>query len=360
MPSALPCERTAEEDLAALRLYARTYRGKDWRLRVQHATTASRYLERLFLNYRHLFEKPRWLLQARLRGIADFLHDLYGSTAEPFRYIDELRDYEKFGACPYCGLPKNITLDHYLPRKKKAFPHLSFLSLNLVPACSDCQGSKGSFYPEKPSSPLKARRSMQRLQRCNKKKDRIEQARRAEAPPAPSLRRFKATPLRPDKVVGVKETRRIVHPYLDEFLRKGAFDIALAWSGGLPEIDRILWKRHLTDAQRALVVFHTGKLKVKDRSRGILRRKHQAFSKALAGKGLSHAAVVSELKFRLTTVQEETRMANSIEAKYLEAVLRDPAAIDRLVAASAAPKPPPLNHVSTATRKAVPHRRGRP
>lgn len=358
MPSSLPCKRTAEEDLDALRLYASTYRGKDWRLRVQHATTASERLGQIFLNYQHLFEKPRWLLQARLRGIADFLHDLYDSTAAPFRYIDELRDYEMFGACPYCGLPKNITLDHYLPRSRKAFPHLSFLSLNLVPACSDCQGSKGSFYPDKPASPLKAHRVMQRLQRCNEEKDRIHKSRRAKAPPAPSPRGFKATLRRPDRIARVHETRRIAHPYLDEFLKKAAFDIALAWSDGLPEIDRIMWRRHLTDAQRALVAFHMGKLKVKDRSRSILRRKHRAFSKALVGRGLSHAAVVSELEFRLTTVQEETRLANSIEAKYLEAVLRDPGAIDRLVASSAAPKPQPLDRISTATRKTVPHRRG--
>lgn len=359
MPSAIRCDRTPEEDLDALRLYASTFRGKDWRSRVQQAAIASIHLERLFLNYRHLFEKPRWLLPAKLRSISGFLHDLYKSKAAPFRYIDELRDYERFPACPYCGLPKNITVDHYLPRKHQAFPHLSFLSLNLVPACSDCQGAKGSFYPDKPASPVKASRRKWRLQRCENEKTRIEKARRANAPPAPSLRGFDATPLRPDKVIGVQETRRIVHPYLDEFLNKGVFDVALAWSGGKPEIERILWKRHLTDAQRALVAFHMGKLKVKDRARGILRSKYRAFVKALAGKGLSHTEVVERLRFRLDTVPEETRLANSIEAKYLEALLRDPAAIDLLVAASAVPKLQQLSHVSTAARKAVPHHRRR-
>lgn len=353
MPSAIPCERTVEEDLDALRLYAKTYRGKDWRSRVQQAETASTHLERLFPNYRHLFKKPRWLLQARLQGIAGFLHDLYESKTAPFRYIAELRDYERFPACPYCGLPKNITVDHYLPRRHRDFPHLSFLSLNLVPSCSDCQGAKGSFYPAKPASPVKGSRSMLLLQRCKNEKARIEKARRAKAPPAPSLRGFKATELRSDNVVGVQETRRIIHPYLDEFLNKGIFDVALAWSGGKPEIGRILWKRHLTDAQRALVVFHMGKLKVKDRSRGFLRNKYRALMKAVAGKGLSHAEVVERLKFRLDTVPEDTRLANSMEAKYLEALLRDPAAISQLVAASAVPKLKSLNHISTAARKAA-------
>lgn len=360
MPSALLCERTAEQDLDALRKYASTYRGKDWEARAQHATTASKHLERLFLNYARLFEKPRWLLQTRLRGIASFLHDLYDSKAEPFRYIAELRDYERYGACPYCGLPKNITVDHYLPRKHKAFPHLSFLSLNLVPACSDCQGSKGSFYPYRPATPAKAGRSMGRLRLCEMEKANIKKARRAKAPPAPTLRVFEATPLRPNKAVGVLETRRIIHPYLDEFLHDCVFDVDLVWSGGRPEIGRFLWKRHLTDAQRALVLFHVGKMMVKDRSRGILRRLHKAFEKTLAGKSLNREEVVERLKFKLDTVHEETGLANSIEAKYLEALLRDQAAINRLVAASAAPKSQPLTHVSTAARRAVPHRRGRP
>lgn len=360
MPSALLCERTAEQDLDALRQYASTYKGKDWEARVQHATTASKHLERIFLSYAHLFEKPRWLLQARLHGIASFLHDLYDSKAEPFRYIAELRDYERLGACPYCGLSKNITVDHYLPRKHKAFPHLSFLSLNLVPACSDCQGSKGSFYPLKRGTPAKARRSLVRLGLYEKEKAGIKKARRAKAPSPPALRVFQATPLRPNKAVRVLETRRIIHPYLDEFLHDGVFDVSLAWSGGRPEIGRFLWKRHLTDAQRALVLFHVGKMKVKDRSRGIVRRLHKAFEKAIAGKSLNRNEVLDRLKFKLDTVNEETGLANSIEAKYLEALLGDPAAINRLVAASSVPKPQPLTHVSTAARRALPHRRGRP
>lgn len=356
MPSALLCERTAEQDLNALRQYASTYRGKDWGSRVQHATIASEHLERLFLSYTRFFEKPRWLLQARLHGISRFLHDLYDSNAEPFRYISELRDYERFGACPYCGLPKNITVDHYLPRKRTAFPHLSFLSLNLVPACSDCQGTKGSFFPYKPATPAKARNTLRRLLICEKENARIKKARRSNAPPAPTLRVFKATPMRPNKAVGVLETRRIIHPYLDDFLHHGVFDVGLAWSGDRPEIGGFLWKRHLTVAQRALVLFHVGKMKVKDRSRGIVRRMYKALEKALAGKNLNREEVVDQLKFKLNTVQEETGLANSIEAKYLEALLGDATAINRLVAASAASKPQKLMHVSTASRRAAPRR----
>lgn len=358
MPSALLCKRTAEQDLDALRQYARTYRGKDWKVRVLHATIASKHLERFFLNYARLFEKPRWLLQARLRNrdIASFLHNLYDSGSEPFRYIAELRDYERFGACPYCGLRKNITVDHYLPRNHKAFPHLSFLSLNLIPACSDCQGSKGSYFPYKLTTPAKARRSIERLRLCEKEKAQIHRSRRAKAPPASTLRVFKVT----SSPIDVLETRRIIHPYLDDFLHDSVFDVGLAWHGGRPEIGGFLWKPHLTVAQRALVLIHLGKMKVKDRSRGIVRRLHMAFEKALIGKSMSREEVIKQLKFQLDTLKEQTGLSNSIEVKYLEALLRDPAAIDRLVTVSAVPKPQPLTRVSTAARGAVPHRRGRP
>lgn len=44
--------------------------------------------------------------------------------------------------CPYCGIGRVSTLDHFLP--KASFPKYSVLSLNLVPACRDCNmGYKG-------------------------------------------------------------------------------------------------------------------------------------------------------------------------------------------------------------------------
>lgn len=216
---------------------------------------------------------------------------------------------------------------------------------------------KGSFYPLKRGTPEKARRSLVRLGLCEKEQAGIKKARRVKAPPPHALRVFQANSLRPNKVARVLETRRIIHPYLDEFLQDGVFDVGLAWSGGRPEIGRFIWKRHLTNAQRALMLFHVGKMKVKDQSRGIVRRLHKAFEKAIAGKTLSRNEVVDRLKFKLDTAIEETGLANSIEAKYLEAMLADPAAINRLVAASSVPKPQPLTHVSTAARRAMPHRR---
>ncbi|WP_062365464.1 HNH endonuclease [Variovorax paradoxus] len=361
MPSALKCKRTVEDDLHALGIYARTYNGRDKRARVGSARRAYRNLIEPFLNYVEFFQTPRRLFVSKLRGFTDFLHDLYDSKAGPFNYIKDLRDYGRFGACPYCGLPKNITVDHYLPRTPKAFPHLSFLSLNLVPACSDCQGSKSNFYPGKLTrvTPAKASRTKSRLQLCSKEEARVKEARRSNAPPAPSLRIPGSTPLRPAKAGSVLETRRLIHPYLDGFLRRSVFDVNLDWLRDRPEIRSFSWRPQLTSAQRALVAFHLRKLKVKDRSGGIIKRRYKALAKAIAGKNLDHDQVVDKLQFRLRTVQEEAGIANSIEAKYLEAMLRDPVNVDRLVAESVVPKPVALIIESTAVPGAVRSRRRR-
>jgi len=45
--------------------------------------------------------------------------------------------------CPYCGVGRVSTLDHYLPKAK--FPRLSIVVENLIPACKDCNmGTKGT------------------------------------------------------------------------------------------------------------------------------------------------------------------------------------------------------------------------
>lgn len=361
MPSAINCSRSAEEDLVAISLYARTYRGKEWNARVQSASRAYKELKKHFLKYQELFETPRRLFPAKLRSLASFLYDLYDSDAKPFRYIAELRDYEKFGACPYCGLPKNITVDHYLPRKLRAFPHLSTLSLNLVPACSDCQGSKLSFYSEKPphATPAKACRNMQSLQYHRNKTSRITKARRSKAPPAVSPRLPGPTPRHPGKANRIRQSRRFIHPYLDRFLSRCAFDLALTWSGEYPEIESFLWKPYLTSAQRALVAFHVRKMKVKERASGIIRRRYSAFARTVTGQNLTQDIIINRLQFKLDIVQQESGLANSIEARYFDALLRDHRAISHLVAKSADPKQEQLVLESTASSNAMKNRQRR-
>lgn len=362
MPSAIPSKRSALADLAALSEYSRTYDKKGWQAKVKNAASACKHLKRPFLNYGRLFQRPQQLRCAELRPLSSFLHDLYSSTFGPFKYIAALRDPETVGACPYCGLSKNITVDHYLPRNPGAFPHFSFLSLNLVPSCSDCQGSKGSFYPQPPAcerTPTKGRRNRLLLKRRAGENADVKKKRHCSASPPPSVRCHRGpTPLQTEPRPLPHETRRIIHPYFDKFLRRRVFDVDLEWIGGLPQIGRFVWKPHLTSAQRALVAFHLQKLNVKDRARGIVRRRYRAFAKVIMGRKLTQAQIETHLEIRLSTLEEDTGIANSIEARCLEALLRDPAAIANLVATSSMPKPSPLILTSTAMSR-VEHQRRR-
>lgn len=48
--------------------------------------------------------------------------------------------------CPYCGLDKPRTIDHYLP--KDDFPEFSIYPLNLIPCCSYCNQKKSTTWKE--------------------------------------------------------------------------------------------------------------------------------------------------------------------------------------------------------------------
>lgn len=63
------------------------------------------------------------------------------------RIYDKLMGGAPGERCPYCGIGRVSTLDHYLPKAK--FPRLSVLVTNLVPACRDCNmGGKGTAVAE--------------------------------------------------------------------------------------------------------------------------------------------------------------------------------------------------------------------
>lgn len=46
-----------------------------------------------------------------------------------------------FSKCPYCGITRPSSHDHYLPAEM--FPEFSVHALNLIPCCADCNSSKG-------------------------------------------------------------------------------------------------------------------------------------------------------------------------------------------------------------------------
>lgn len=76
------------------------------------------------------------------------LQDLYKRTMSNKRgrgrgVYDILLHSAPRGLCPSCLQRPAKSLDHYLP--KEAFPLLSVLPINLVPACSDCNKEKGTY-----------------------------------------------------------------------------------------------------------------------------------------------------------------------------------------------------------------------
>ncbi|MDI3236475.1 hypothetical protein QK289_15795 [Exiguobacterium antarcticum] len=58
--------------------------------------------------------------------------------------IIENQSLEHREYCPYCGLDKPRTIDHYLP--KAIFPEFSIFPLNLIPCCNYCNQKKGEVW----------------------------------------------------------------------------------------------------------------------------------------------------------------------------------------------------------------------
>jgi hypothetical protein len=59
------------------------------------------------------------------------------------KIIDAQSEFYKFH-CPYCGLYHISTFDHYLPKDK--FSEFSFLPINLLPCCSQCNTKKNDIW----------------------------------------------------------------------------------------------------------------------------------------------------------------------------------------------------------------------
>ena len=61
---------------------------------------------------------------------------------------DRIKLSSPYGICPLCSQREATSLDHYLP--KAEYPRLSIVSINLVPACTDCNKSKLVNWPKEP------------------------------------------------------------------------------------------------------------------------------------------------------------------------------------------------------------------
>lgn len=60
-------------------------------------------------------------------------------------FYDKLISRPEHGRCPLCSQRVVSTLDHYLP--KAYFPSLGVSPFNLIPACQDCNKTKGESIP---------------------------------------------------------------------------------------------------------------------------------------------------------------------------------------------------------------------
>lgn len=75
----------------------------------------------------------------------DVLLNLYGSDASIIRrfrqryFAQNLQTYNNL--CPYCTLSEANTTEHILPKNK--YPEYAVDTLNLIPACSNCNSLKG-------------------------------------------------------------------------------------------------------------------------------------------------------------------------------------------------------------------------
>lgn len=59
------------------------------------------------------------------------------------KYYDKIKSIPKFERCPFCGIFRVSTLDHYLP--KTEYPTYALSPFNLVASCSNCNTKKNSL-----------------------------------------------------------------------------------------------------------------------------------------------------------------------------------------------------------------------
>ena len=203
------------------------------------------------------------------------------------------------GACPYCGLPGNVSVDHYLPRLAAGFPHLSVCSANLVPACSACQQAKGSFFYSRSS--IKPVRNLQ-------------------------------TRNRPDPL-------RILHPYLDRFLSKNVLRMVYTTdSQGTPVLNAVESTQSCETAHRRLLAFHLRTLKVTARAALPLRRYHRAVVEEISGANTLADAERRLARMSRAAIARAGGAINSLEAVYIRSLLCDSAAVSRLMLQAVQPR----------------------
>lgn len=106
-------------------------------------------VEQLYKEYEQAQGRPdpAWFKAGLTKQVSEAILDAYGEVSDTGK-LKALRSALKLLAseCPYCGFGEIKDLDHHL--QKAHFNCFSIFPLNLVPACSKCNGHK----PRKPRS----------------------------------------------------------------------------------------------------------------------------------------------------------------------------------------------------------------
>lgn len=324
MPTYLALTRTAREDLAAIQTYI-SKRRDGWqeihRVLPRVANAFARYSE-------GYIEPSSLLLEASDRKLARAMYGLYDSKVSYLRFKNAPRKPGHVGCCPYCGIKGSMTVDHYLPRSREAFPHFSVLSANLVPACGDCQGHKLTYY-----APAMERVVLNRRPQVG-----------ATALHRPY--RFRTS------------ERRILHPYFDRFLAERVLIATIEMDArGVLSLVSIAPRLNLARSIRRSIEFHLDRLKVLERAKGEVEHLHSAILKGM--KGVRTLTELTEnLKTQLASAQSRGGSPNFFDALYLRALIARKDLHPQLLSVVEAPNAE-LVRVSQARRVKIPAQRGR-
>ena len=238
-----------------------------------------------FHSYPHYLSNQNHFPQLKRHSSAGkLLHSLYDRKSKAFAYIRESRERGRktLGCCPYCGLPGNVTLDHYLPRDVKLFPHYAALKVNLVPACFDCQLKKSNFSP---SVSAKTRLAAKRVEK--------QGAHGRHAPigsfvaPRGNSTKLLAKTARMRKrgypTNFHQLSNRIIHPYYDAFLQNPVIFFSTNWHG---EAGYKINVRNCTTRERSLLEFHIRAIGLAQRAEAPIRHFKAAILKHFKRTGI--------------------------------------------------------------------------
>jgi hypothetical protein len=320
-------------DIFALQDLIKT-KGKGW----NRLKSVMPLLIHYFDNYPNLLSNKNYFPKIKSDSqTGKFLYNLYENERKAFKFIKNKRERAKqtLGCCPYCGLPGNLTLDHYLPRDTKRFPHYSIFDKNLVPACYGCQIAKSNFAPTIDcKTRLTLRRSQSpRFHQSRTKKLKLLRIEKSEY----SQKQFSML------------TQRIIHPYYDSFVKNPILFLT-PFILDTGQIEGFTVK-NCSAKQKTLLEFHLKKLNIASRSAGAIKRFKSVILKKFKNDRVynQHDAIIA-----LNNLLQEATVRGGGGKNYLEVVtirslFSDEAEIQRLIENSQK-KEPGLIKTSVAKR----------